>query len=166
MPFVYDHVTDVYCSIPNIPFFYLVFRAYSHYRALYGGRLLEHIVKKDLVQVTDSKQMDAMYAAGLLHPTREVSRDAAPPSSEQVEQVAKKIAHQTTDGEDESMLLQRWNGKLIAEAFHLPEMEVEIERAVEQVEKAINDKAEPVKEKEHLVHSKAQESEKAEEAKR
>lgn len=32
------------------------------------------------------------------------------------------------------MVLQKWNGKLIAEKFEIPEMEVEIERAVEQVE--------------------------------
>lgn len=38
------------------------------------------------------------------------------------------------------MVLQRWNGKLIAEQFDLPDMEVEIERAVEQVEKAIDAK--------------------------
>lgn len=42
------------------------------------------------------------------------------------------------------MLLQRWNGKLLAEEFKLPEMEVEIERAVEQVEAAIS-KAEEAK---------------------
>jgi hypothetical protein len=36
------------------------------------------------------------------------------------------------------MLLQRWNGKLLAEEFKLPEMEVEIERAVEQVGAAIS----------------------------
>ncbi|KAK5116556.1 hypothetical protein LTR85_009181 [Meristemomyces frigidus] len=152
--------------IPNIPFFYLVFRAYSHYRALYGGRLLEHIMKKNLVQVTDSKQVDQMYAAGLLHPTRDGSRCAATPSSDEIEQVARKIEDQTTVGKDESMLLQRWNGKLIAEAFHLPEMEVEIERAVEQVEKAINDKQELLKKKEEIVQTTAKEEDKADEAKR
>jgi hypothetical protein len=35
------------------------------------------------------------------------------------------------------MLLQTWNGRVLAEAYELPEMEIEIERAVEQVEKAI-----------------------------
>ena len=37
------------------------------------------------------------------------------------------------------MVLKKWNGKLLAEEFGLPEMEVEIERAVEQVEKSIDD---------------------------
>jgi HD-like signal output (HDOD) protein len=39
------------------------------------------------------------------------------------------------------MLLQRWNGKLLAEEFKLPDMEVEIERAVEQVERSIKSQA-------------------------
>jgi hypothetical protein len=45
------------------------------------------------------------------------------------------------------MVLQRWNGKLIAEQFNLPDMEVEIERAVGQVEKDIKSKEELVEEK-------------------
>ena len=44
-------------------------------------------------------------------------------------------------------VLQRWNGKLIAERFNLPEMEVEIERAVEQVENSIKSKEELMEEK-------------------
>ena len=35
------------------------------------------------------------------------------------------------------MLLRRWNGKLLAERLKLPDMEIEIERAVEQVQAAI-----------------------------
>ena len=123
--------------IPNIPFFYVLFRAYSHYRALYGGKLLEHLTSKDLIKITDSPQMDEMYTAGLLHPTRKASREAPRPTSAETEQVARVVEAQTHGNEEDVMVLQRWNGKLIAEAFKLPEMEVEIERAVEQVEKAI-----------------------------
>lgn len=35
------------------------------------------------------------------------------------------------------MLLRRWNGKLLADRLNLPDMEIEIERAVEQVQTAI-----------------------------
>lgn len=35
------------------------------------------------------------------------------------------------------MLLRRWKGKLIAEAFELPELELEVPRAVDQVESMI-----------------------------
>lgn len=52
-----------------------------------------------------------------------------------------EVVHQQTNNESEDvMVLQRWNGKLIAEQFDLADMEVEIERAVEQVEKSIEAK--------------------------
>jgi hypothetical protein len=128
-------------SVPNLPFFYLCFRAYSHYRALYGGKMLSHLMGKKLVKETSSPTLDAMYAAGLLHPTRQASRDAETPSDEEIERVSKVVGEQTAGDEAEVMVLQKWNGKLLAEAFDLPEMEVEIERAVEQVEKAIKSDA-------------------------
>ncbi|KAK4506142.1 hypothetical protein PRZ48_004107 [Zasmidium cellare] len=133
--------------IPNLPFFYLVFRAWSHYKALYGSKLLEHLTTNNLIKTTDSKEMDELYAAGLLHPKREVARDTTRPTAEQIKEVAKVIEAQTNGGNEDVMLLQRWNGKLIAEGFHLPEMEIEIERAVEQVEKAIKPKEELEQEK-------------------
>lgn len=123
--------------IPNIPFFYLCFRAYSHYRALYGGRLLEQLMSKNLVKITASQEMDEMYTAGLLHPNRKASREATYPTKAETEQVARVIEAQTHGGKEDVMVLQRWNGKLIGERFRLPEMEIEIERAVEQVEQAI-----------------------------
>ena len=50
------------------------------------------------------------------------------------------------------MMLQKWNGKLIAERFKLPEMEIEIERAVEQVESAIEkEKSELDEEKQEVM---------------
>lgn len=91
--------------------------------------------------------MDELYTAGLLHPKREVARDTSRPSGEEIQEVAKVIEAQTNGGKADVMLLQRWNGKLIAEGFKLPEMEIEIERAVEQVEKAIKSKEELEKEK-------------------
>lgn len=126
--------------IPNIPFFYACFRAYSHYRALYGGKLLENLIMNNRIRVSDSPIMDQLYTAGLLHPHRAASREAATtgqPSQTEIEQVARVVEAQTHGGKEEIMVLQRWNGKLIAERFKLPEMEVEIERAVEQVEVAI-----------------------------
>lgn len=81
--------------------------------------------------------MDEMYTAGLLHPTREESRAASRPTQEETDRVIEVVQAQAKAKDRDVMLLQRWNGKLIAERFQLPEMEVEIERAVEQVEKAI-----------------------------
>ena len=124
-------------SIPNIPFFWFAFRTYSHYRALYGGRLLEHITNKGMVQAKDSRVMDELYAAGLLKPTRQAVREATKPDDADIEKVVAQAEEQAKEGKKEVVLLQGWNGKLIAEAFHLSEMEIEIERAVEQVENAI-----------------------------
>ena len=81
--------------------------------------------------------MNEMYTAGLLHATRKASREAPHPTDAEIEQVSRVVQAQTHGGEEDVMVLQRWNGKLIAESFKLPEMEIEIERAVEQVEKAI-----------------------------
>ena len=94
-------------------------------------------MSKDLVKITASAQMDEMYTAGLLHPNRKASRAAPYPTEAETEQVSRVVEAQTHGGKEDVMVLQRWNGKLIAERFHLPEMEVEIERAVEQVERAI-----------------------------
>lgn len=145
-----------------MPFFYLCFRAYSHYRALYGGKLLERLMGKNAVKAESSKQLDAMYTAGLLHSSRQGSREAPTPTEADTQQVKKLVAAQSQEGKEEVMVLQRWNGKLLAEAFHLPEMEVEIERAVEQVESAL---AEEKKARKELGRGKGSDTESTEEKK-
>lgn len=125
--------------VPNLPFFYLVWRAWSHYKALYGGKLLEHLTTHNHIKIAPSAQMDQLYAAGLIAPNRQATRDAPLPTPEQIAQIAKVVETQTENGKGEAMLLQKWNGKLLAEGFNLPEMEIEIERAVEQVEQSIKE---------------------------
>lgn len=111
-------------------------------------------MSKDLVRIQDSPQMDEMYTAGLLHPTRKASREAPRPTEAETEQVARVVEAQTRGGKEDVMVLQKWNGKLIAERFRLPEMEVEIERAVEQVEKAIEkDRKELNEEKDEVMQA-------------
>jgi len=133
--------------VPNIPFFYLVFRAWSHYRALYGSKHLEYLLQQKLINTKPSPILDEMYAAVLIHPTRQQSRDAPAPTQEQIEEVAKQVEQKSNGGEEETMVLQRWNGKLLAERFKIPAMEVEIERAVEQVQKSLKAKKELNEEK-------------------
>lgn len=136
--------------IPNIPGFYLLFRAWSHWKAWEGGKHLQFLVENNLIETTPSTAMDEVYTAGLMYPSRQMSRVAPRPTREQGEAVAEIIDTQTKGGEDDVMLLQKWNGKLIAEEFGLPAMEVEIERAVEQVEASIKAKEELVKEKKEI----------------
>ena len=69
------------------------------------------------------------------------------------------VAEQTQGDAEEVMVLQKWNGKLLAEAFELPEMEVEIERAVEQVEKSIGEERK-VREEKREVERRASQEEK------
>lgn len=94
--------------------------------------------------------LDSLYAAGLLNKSRAESRQASMPTIEQTDEIAESITAKSDDGTEDVMLLQRWNGKLLAEQFKLPEMEVEIERAVDQVEISINARKELVEEKEQI----------------
>jgi hypothetical protein len=123
--------------IPNLPFFYLVYRAWSHWKALSGSKHLEFLLKHNLPTPNPSSELDQVYTAGLMYPTRQISRAAPRPSRQQAEQVAAVVDQQTKGGKEDVMVLQRWNGKLIAEHFSLPDMEIEIERAVEQVQQSI-----------------------------
>ncbi|KAJ4287732.1 hypothetical protein N0V90_012436 [Kalmusia sp. IMI 367209] len=141
--------------IPNLPFFYLVYRAYSYWKALTGSKHLEFLLQHNLPTPNPSSELDEVYTAGLMYPTRKISRAAPRPTREQAEEVARVVETQTNGGTEDAMVLQRWNGKLIAEQFHLPDMEVEIERAVEQVEQSIKAKDELIEEKLELEQATA-----------
>ena len=123
--------------------------------------MLEHLMRNNLVKQTSSPRLDAMYATGLIHPTRQASREAEKPSEDDVERVSRVVAEQTQGDAEEVMVLQKWNGKLLAEAFELPEMEVEIERAVEQVEKSIGEERR-LREEKREVERRAKDGEKKE----
>lgn len=133
--------------IPNLPFFYVLYRAWSHWKALSGSRHLEFLLKHNLPKPHPSWTLDEVYTAGLMYPTRQLSRAAPRPTEQQAEDVASVVHQQTNNETEDVMVLQRWNGKLIAEQFKLQDMEVEIERAVEQVEKSIKSKEELMEEK-------------------
>lgn len=68
-----------------------------------------------------------------------MAREMETPSREEAENVARGVEAQMKEGEKEVMVLRRWNGKMIAEELGLADMEVEIERAVEQVEGKIRE---------------------------
>ncbi|KAG9292426.1 hypothetical protein G9A89_015296 [Geosiphon pyriformis] len=48
--------------IPNIPFFYNVFRFYSHYKAYKGAQHLHHIIKHNRLSLVPSDLLDQIYA--------------------------------------------------------------------------------------------------------
>jgi hypothetical protein len=47
--------------IPNLPFFYLAYRAFSHWRALEGAKHLSFLAKNGLFQPVESAALDAVY---------------------------------------------------------------------------------------------------------
>lgn len=150
--------------IPNLPFFYVLYRAWSHWKALSGSKHLEFLLKHGLPKPHPSWALDEVYTAGLMYPTRLISRAAPRPTEQQAEDVARVVHQQTNNETEDVMVLQRWNGKLIAEQFKLPDMEVEIERAVEQVEKGIKTKEELMEEKIELEKATGKSGERAKDA--
>ncbi|CAO2653614.1 Nn.00g030250.m01.CDS01 [Neocucurbitaria sp. VM-36] len=150
--------------IPNLPFFYVLYRAWSHWKAWTGSKHLEFLLKHNLPTPAPSPILDEVYTAGLMYPTRAISRAAPRPTVEQAQSVAEVVHQQTNNETEDVMVLQRWNGKLIAEQFKLPDMEVEIERAVEQVEKSIKTKEELMEEKLELERAAGNSGERAKDA--
>ncbi|ORY86834.1 mitochondrial K+-H+ exchange-related-domain-containing protein [Protomyces lactucae-debilis] len=49
--------------VPNIPFFYVAYRAWSHYRAMSGSAHLQLLLKESRIQPSASKQMDELIDA-------------------------------------------------------------------------------------------------------
>ena len=122
-------------------------RVSHHLAALYGGRYLKYLLDHSHVSPKPSSKLDELYTAGLLHPTRKESRAAGLPSKSQIETVAADVSARTNNNTEEIMLLRQWNGKLLAERLGLPELQIEVERAVDQVEESIRARAQAQVEK-------------------
>lgn len=98
-------------SIPNIPFFYLLYRSWSHYRAVQGGKHAEWLVNNKLILEAPSRELDDFYTDGA---------GSAPRSDEGSEP-------------EERLLLTHKHAPLIARALNIPALQLELERAIEQV---------------------------------
>ncbi|KAL0638168.1 hypothetical protein Q9L58_002781 [Maublancomyces gigas] len=105
--------------VPNIPFFYLLYRAFSHWKALAGAKHLEFLVNKNLLELSPMTALDALYR-GKLNIDREES--------------LKELLHDS----GEVMLISSSDAKDIATTINLPALAIECERACAQVEKAIS----------------------------
>ncbi|KAG5513949.1 hypothetical protein PMAC_000571 [Pneumocystis sp. 'macacae'] len=51
--------------IPNIPGFYLLFRAYSHWKAFNGAQHLDYLLKNNLFNLSASSSLDKVYGTSL-----------------------------------------------------------------------------------------------------
>ena len=106
--------------IPNIPFFYLAFRAWSHWRALAGGKHVQHLLQNSELVYRPSPILDAIYG----------DAKKSPFASEKLAQAA---------APEERLLISHPEGsKAVARAFDSPALELELERAIWQVESALN----------------------------
>ncbi|SPN99631.1 uncharacterized protein DNG_02483 [Cephalotrichum gorgonifer] len=127
--------------IPNLPFFYLVYRAWSHWRAIKGGQHVQFLVKNKLLSLAPSPILDAIYASPKLQaaklPPHPIVGDesSAEKASHDVKAEGGDAPEETAAGEmPEKILVTKEIGRQLSEALEHPEIEVEIERALWQVE--------------------------------
>lgn len=121
------------CSIPNIPFFYLAYRAWSHWRALGGGKHIQFLLKNQLLIHKPSPILDEVYSK------QNLPLPATPDSTVKPGEPKNNNPKLPQDAqpEGEMMLLDQMNGRKMTQALDLPQLEVELERAIWQVEQAI-----------------------------
>ncbi|KAF8426884.1 mitochondrial K+-H+ exchange-related-domain-containing protein [Tirmania nivea] len=117
--------------IPNIPFFYLAFRAYSHWKALEGGKHLEFLLMENLLAPAPSMELDAIYKNKI--------------------QCGKKAQTQgnTENSKSDRILIDENDAQMIAKTLQVPGLAGELERAHNQVlleSKAHQRQPEPKKE--------------------
>lgn len=102
--------------IPNLPFFYLVYRAWSHWRALSGGRHVQWLVDNRLLLPSPSADLNRLYTP------------QSPPATPGPK-----------SSEEEKILLSRDQVRTLSETLSLPALEVDLERAIWQVESSLKE---------------------------
>lgn len=130
--------------VPNLPFFYLCFRAWSHWRARGGSKHLEFLLDNRIIELAPSGVLRTAYMEAAMNMS--------------IENLDKELdcirsgssAKSVQDGREERMLLSKSSGQLFAEYLDVPELAVEVERAVWQVEKALKAQQELQEEKAEL----------------
>ncbi|UKZ73861.1 hypothetical protein TrVFT333_001514 [Trichoderma virens FT-333] len=106
------HKAEGWCGVPNLPFFYLVYRAWSHWRAINGGKHIQWLLQHNLLHLAPSKELDQLY-----------TKDGQAPADE--------------PGGKEQMLITQKQIQDFSETLDLPAVEIELERAIWQVERAL-----------------------------
>lgn len=115
-------------------------------KALSGSKHVEFLLDHKLIQKSPSPLLDTLYSiarvdAALSGARREVERLRAGRDHGEAK------LQNTSDPHGEEMLLSQSSGRLIAETLEVPELEMEIERAIAQVERSLAARAELVEEK-------------------
>jgi hypothetical protein len=106
--------------IPNIPFFYLLYRAFSHWKALSGAKHLEFLLSRNLLAPTPAASLESVYRPIVLE-MGSGKKDSG------------GLAHA------EVMLIRKGHAQEIASVTGIPALAVECERAYKQVEEHIKE---------------------------
>ncbi|KDN64722.1 hypothetical protein CSUB01_01936 [Colletotrichum sublineola] len=106
--------------------FALVPVAWSHWRALEGGKHLRFLVDNKLLALSPSKLLNDIY-------TPLISEDKTQTPSKPALRQGESPQGKTGNSKDEMILLSQANGQRIAKVLDVPELSVEIERAIWQV---------------------------------
>ncbi|KAI1461535.1 mitochondrial K+-H+ exchange-related-domain-containing protein [Annulohypoxylon moriforme] len=117
--------------IPNLPFFYLMYRAWSHWRALAGGKHIRFLCDNNLLSLSPSPVLNSIYTP--LLDRYATSKD----SKEDIGEAKPLPDNKSKVSEEETLLLSQENGRQLVKGLEIPELEVELERAIWQVEDAI-----------------------------
>ncbi|OJI91028.1 hypothetical protein ABZX51_004434 [Aspergillus tubingensis] len=112
--------------VPNVPFFYLVYRAWSHGRALNGSKHLEFLLEKNLLNPISYPGLEELYAKRVSYALENTGVDK--PIAEMVEDVEKS---------DDRLLLRMTDAKKLASILEAPDLALEAERAIIQVEEKL-----------------------------
>lgn len=124
-------LTKPVARIPNLPFFYLVYRAWSHWRALAGGKHIQFLTGRSLLSLAPSTVLESFYTP-LLPSSPDSKESIADP-----DRPKSSAANDADAPEEERILLSQDHGRQLVEALEIPELEVELERAIWQVEQSI-----------------------------
>ncbi|CAD6586784.1 MAG: hypothetical protein ASARMPREDX12_002514 [Alectoria sarmentosa] len=130
--------------VPNLPFFYLCFRAWSHWRARGGSKHLEFLLDKGIIKLSPSEFLDMAYMEAAV----DMSIGELDKEIDSIRSGSSVTS--IPDEKEERMLLSKSSGQLFAEYLDVPELAVEVERAVWQVEKVLKARQKLRKEKTEL----------------
>ncbi|SOV08344.1 uncharacterized protein UDID_00610 [Ustilago sp. UG-2017a] len=114
--------------VPNLPFFYLVYRAWSHWKAYKASQYLSNLIGQNRVQPTESKELDAIFS--------QPAPIAAPADSTSTEASTSEATNPAA--EDERMLLLAHHIPTLMDKMQFPEwVRADLRRARLQVEKSV-----------------------------
>ncbi|KAJ6013588.1 hypothetical protein N7540_008179 [Penicillium herquei] len=135
--------------IPNIPFFYAMYRLFCHYRALKGSQHLEFLVGKKLINPISLPELEQLYAKRVSYVIDDTPIDT--PHAQMVDNMEQS---------DERVLLKFSDAKKLATIFKAPELALEAERAIIQVSEQLQARKEEAKAKEEAKEKEKDSNEK------